>query len=108
MANVAIQITEKPSNSKGWARYSVLEGERRVIESKTGNQWVSANHAGEVADGTEITLTTEVMLRVGGKPQVRAKSFSLIADTAATCKIEYIPGSQGVRLMVSGARLLVQ
>lgn len=103
---IQIEILSKPSNSKGWARYAAQQNGTRIIESRTGNQWVGADHEGDAATG-DILLTSQVMLREGkyNKETVYTREHKLVADEAATCEIEHKPGSQGLRLRITGARL---
>lgn len=108
MSAVAVSILDKPSNSKGWGRYAVDQDGRKVVESRTGNQWVSANHAGDAQPGSQITLTMQVMLRVGNsgrqREEVSKEIHTLIVEDGASCEIEFRPGSQGLRLAITGAR----
>lgn len=106
MTTVKFTLNDKPSNSKGWGRYSVSQGDRRVIESRTGNQWVSASHEGQAEAGSEIVLTAQVMLREGkyNKETIYSEVTKLVVAEGATAEIYYRPGSQGIRITVEGAR----
>lgn len=63
---VDFSITHNVSTSKGWGRYKVTGQDGAVlIQSRTGNEWVSAGHSCDVPGGTPITVTIQLMLRVG-------------------------------------------
>ena len=108
MYEIKFHIDSKPSNSKGWARYSAaLEDGTPVVQSRTGNHWVSADHRGEVKGGEIITLTMQVMLRVGQgnrrREEITKVEHQLVARAGAECEVEHKPGSQGLRLQITGA-----
>lgn len=107
---VAVTIEDQPSRSKGWSRYSLSSAHGPVVRSRTGNAWVSADHAGEVAPGTALTLTAQVMLRVGKFPrqreEVSKREYRLIAEPGSVAEIRYEPGSQGLWLRIDGARVV--
>jgi hypothetical protein len=106
MTTVKFSLTDKPSNSKGWARYSVAQGDRKVIESNTGNMWVSSSKEGQAEAGSEIVLTAQVMLREGkyNKETVYPEVTKLIVEDGATAEISFRPGSQGIMIKIEGAR----
>lgn len=109
MSEVKFHIMDKPSNSKGWGRYSVNQDGRKIIQSNTGNEWVSSDKAGNAEVGTQIALKTQVMLRVGknarAREEISTETFALIVEDGASCEIHFRPGSQGLKLAVTGARL---
>lgn len=106
---VKFSILDTPSNSKGWARYAVGQDGRKVIESNTGNEWVSSDKSGDAEQGSTITLRSQVMLRVGkgrtAREEIDTETFTLVIENGAECEIEHKPGSQGMRIAISGARL---
>jgi hypothetical protein len=109
MTKITIEILSQPSKSKGWARYQVRRADGTpVVESNTGNPWVSAGHSGEAEDAAAMTLVMDVLLRVGKNRTAREErsqsEVELVAAAGETCEVEYRPGSQGIRLRVSGAR----
>lgn len=100
---IRYEILDKPSNSKGWARYSAPG-----VQSRTGNEWVSAPHNGDICDnGTPFELRTQVQLRKarGGQHPLSTDTYRLVAMANECCEIEHRPGSQGLRLRIWGARL---
>lgn len=102
MTAINIEILSNPSTSKGWARYSAPGA---AVRSNTGNQWVSADHSGEVAEGAEFVLTTQVCLITGKakRKEITTEEVRLVAREGASCVVSNIPGSQGLRLAISGA-----
>ncbi len=92
----------EPSSSKGWNRYQVSVDGRRVVESATGNAWVSSAKAGEVEDGATLILTVQTMRRVGksrtARENVETEKYTLIADSTATCT----PGSREATSGING------
>lgn len=108
MSKIEFSIRDKPSHSKGWGRYSANQDGRKVIQARTGNEWVSADHSGEAEAGSQFTLTLQVMLRVGkgrtAREQISVEKHVLIVEDGATCEINFAPGSQGLRLAIAGAR----
>ena len=61
---IEFKIAHTISSSKGWGRYQAATAAGPLVQSSTGNVWVSAPHAGEAEDGTEITVTLQTMERV--------------------------------------------
>jgi hypothetical protein len=109
MTQVQLQLIDKPSNSKGWGRYSVRSGDAYVVRSRTGNEWVSASHdTGDLDPGAEFILTCQIMNKVGKfkKEQIATETFHLIVEPGAECEIESRPMAQGMRIKVIGARLV--
>lgn len=106
MATIKIEIISQPSRSKGWSRYSLKQGATRIIESRTGNEWVSADHEGQ-AEG-DATLTMQVCLREGrnNKETVYPKTVTLRPADGTVSEIEHRPGSQGMRLRITGAEVV--
>lgn len=108
MTTVEFHIADQPSRSKGWARYAASTSTGNLITSRTGNSWVSADHSGEAADGTVIELTCEVELNTGKGRRARrersSQQYQLVAEAGSSCEIEFRPGSQGLRLAITGAR----
>lgn len=108
MNTIKFTLESKPSNSKGWGRYAVAQGEKKIIESNTGNQWVSSNKEGLAEAGSEIEITAQVMLREGkgfrAAENVYMEKTMLIVEDGATAEISFRPGSQGVTIKVEGAR----
>ncbi|MDT8442631.1 MAG: hypothetical protein RQ723_13400, partial [Desulfuromonadales bacterium] len=107
---IAIRVADKPSNSKGWARYRLMGDDGRyVVESRTGNEWVSSSKSGEAQDGESLTLDIDVMLRVGKGRTAREErtqhTVALVAATGAKANVRHYPGSQGMWLQITGARL---
>jgi hypothetical protein len=104
---VQFNLLKTPSNSKGWARYKASVDGAKLIASRTGNEFVSASHAGETAEGVLITLTTDMMLRVGKGRTARetrqGDTYRLIADPAAKCEIGNCVSH--LHIVIEGARL---
>lgn len=105
------ELVSKPSNSKGWARYAASiagDGGARVVASRTGNEWVSASHAGSAPAGVELDVRLQVMLRIGRskQEQISTETYRLVAAEGASTDLELRPGSQGLRVRVEGARLI--
>lgn len=103
---VQFDLLDKPSNSKGWGRYSAWVDGVAIVTSRTGNEWVSASHGGECAEGATIILKCQTMNRKKrGGEETATEEFRLIAAAGETCEIESRPMAQGIRLRVTGARL---
>ena len=62
---VHFAITHNISSSKGWGRYKAAANGCPLVQSSTGNEWVSAAHSGEIVEGSTITATLQTMERVG-------------------------------------------
>lgn len=101
---VKFEITHNISHSKGWGRYKVAANGQPLVKSSTGNEWVSAGHSGEIAEGTPITATLQTMQRVGKmrKESINSTDYALIAETGASASLGYF---NGLQVVVSGARL---
>lgn len=109
---IKIEVLESPSNSKGWARYAVNQGDRKVVSTATGNEWVGkTTKEGEAEEGSAITLRSQVMLRVGKggrqREETDTQTHQLIVKEGASCEILHRPGSQGQTLRVTGAFLAI-
>jgi hypothetical protein len=106
---INITITSAPSRSKGWGRFGASSGGVPVITSSTGNPWVSAGHSAAVEEGAEVKLTLQVQLNIGkgfnARKETTSKTVMLIAEDGAECEVEHKPGSQGLTLRITGARL---
>lgn len=106
---IKIEVTRKPSKSKGWARYSAVADGVSIVPTVTRrNDWVDTSSVGEVSEGSEIELTCEIMNNVGksARQEIVSQTYALIADPTATCEIDYQGGlAQGIRLTITGARL---
>lgn len=110
MITIRAEILTKPSSSKGWGRYRV-EGAngQAVMESRTGNPWLSANHSGDVEAGAEILIELDVELQVGkgggyARKERSQQRYRLIAEEGQTTDVEHRPGSQGIQVRIHGAR----
>ncbi len=106
---VTFELRRTVSNSKGWARYAAAVNGSPMIQSRTGNEWVSASHEGDAAEGCEIIVRTQTMLRVGkGRTERESRynhSYVLRAEPEATCEI----GSSflgHLHIVIRGARML--
>lgn len=101
---IQFDLVNKPSNSKGWARFSATADGRPVIMSRTGNQYVSASHAGEAEPGARIALTIQTMLRHGkgrtAREEIDTDKLALIAEPGATSEYR----DQYVHIAITGAR----
>lgn len=102
------EITGKPSNSKGWSRYSAQSDHDQspVVTSNTGNKFISSDKEASVLPGHKFTITHQVMLKEGkyNKETVYTKHTQMIADPNHTEEIEFKPGSQGLKIKIHGAR----
>jgi hypothetical protein len=109
MVAVSIKISSKPSSSKGWGRYALaLSSCQAIVTSSSGNEWVSAPHAGEAAEGAELALKIQVMLKIGKtkRQEITTETHALVAAEGESCEVDLTPGSQGLRLSITGARLV--
>lgn len=101
-------LVKQPSHSKGWVRYRVTSSTdtRRVVESRTGNEWVSASHHGQVAPGERVEVVIELMLITQRTRRESRQTFeySLVADPTASCMLGNIYASYFC-IQVDGARL---
>ena len=53
---VKFESINEPSRTKGWNRYQVTHQGAKIVQSATGNIWVSGSKSGEVAEGAELVL----------------------------------------------------
>jgi len=110
MTTIEFKLIDKPSNSKGWGRFSASVNGAAIIQSRTGNEWVSANHSGESEDGAEIVLTCQIMNRIGKRKteEITKQEYRLIVESGATADVDCRPTgvAQGMRIEVNGARLI--
>ena len=101
---IQFDLLNKPSNSKGWARYAAAVEGKPVIMSRTGNQYVSASHAGDVEPGAKIALTIQTMLRHGkgrtAREEIDTDKLTLVAEPGATSEYR----DQYVHVAITGAR----
>ena len=108
MIEVAFRLLKTPSNSKGWARMAADAGARRLIESRTGNEWVSADHSGSAAPGEEIVLRVQESLAHGkgrtARQEVKTYTYRLVAEDGAACQIGETWRDYTV-IAVTGARM---
>ena len=104
MNKVNVTVLNKPSNSKGWGRFSLTNPNTgaAIQTSRTGNQWMSADMRAAEAEGPML-LTIQVMLRVGRRSEVTKIEIPLIAMEGETLEVEHRPGSQGMALRITGA-----
>jgi hypothetical protein len=106
-APVSFTLLRTPSNSKGWARYSASVEGKRLIESRTGNEFVSASHTGSTEAGKTIAVTTQVALNVGkgrtSRQTTTTNAYTLIAEPGAHCEIGNSVCS--LHIAIDGARL---
>jgi hypothetical protein len=106
---VAFRLLKTPSNSKGWARMAADAGARRLIESRTGNEWVSADHSGSAAPGEEIVLRVQESLAHGkgrtARQEVKTYTYRLVAEDGAACQIGETWRDYTV-IAVTGARMI--
>lgn len=109
MNTVKIEVVNMPSHSKGWGRFSLVNPERPktpIQTSRTGNEWMSADMR-EVEASGPMLLTIQVMLRVGkgsrGREEITKLEIPLIAKEGETLEVEHRPGSQGMKLLITGA-----
>jgi hypothetical protein len=88
---ITFTIAHNISHSKGWGRYKAITPSGRLVKSSTGNEWVSASHAGEAEEGTPITATLQTMQRVGKlkKESINATDYNLIAAEGRRAEIGY-------------------
>lgn len=110
MTTIRAEILTTPSRSKGWGRYRVEGANGPVMESRTGNQWLSANHSAEVEDGAAILIEMDVELSVGkgggyARKERSQRQVRLVAAEGESVEVEHRPGSQGIRVRLHGARL---
>ena len=99
---IEFKIAHTISSSKGWGRYQAATAAGPLVQSSTGNVWVSAPHAGEAEDGTEITVTLQTMERVRrtGKENIATEVYRLIARPGSQAELGYW---NGLLVVVSGA-----
>jgi hypothetical protein len=99
---VSFTLTHNISHSKGWGRYAASTARGNLVQSSTGNEWVSASHVGEATEGTEITAKIQYMLRTkkGREEIYNDAPYKLIAKQGATAKIGAF---NGVEIMIEGA-----
>jgi len=87
---VKFTLATMPSSSKGWARYkaAAVDG-ANLIESRTGNEWVSAPHDGETVEGAEFCVDSQTMLKTQKTRTgtLYARRHRLVAEAGATCRI---------------------
>jgi hypothetical protein len=103
---IQFTIAHNISSSKGWGRYKAQTAAGKLIESSTGNEWVSAPHAGEIEPGAAITATLQTMERVGKgsrqRENIDTSSYSLIAEPGARAELGYW---NGLQVVVENARV---
>jgi len=101
---ITFALAHNISSSKGWGRYRASTPAGPLVLSRTGNEWVSAGHSGDVADGTPVAVTLQTMERVGKMRRERIDSYeySLVAEQGSTADLGW---QSGLRVMVEGARL---
>ena len=109
MSAITFSILSTPRRSKGWARYAAAnQNGCKIIQSTTGNEWVSSDKSCDAEQGSLIVIRVQVMLRVGknrtAREEISTETHTLIAEDGAMCDIELRPGSQGVRIGIFGAR----
>jgi hypothetical protein len=113
---VTFTIESTPSRSKGWARFTARVNGASVLATKSGTEYGSGREGDTrvtvpLAAGAVITLQCQVALMVGTGHRRRQERYSetyrLVVGEGETADVEYRPGSQGLRLSVSGARLEV-
>jgi hypothetical protein len=107
---IRFTLASMPSHSKGWARYKADANGSRLIESRTGNEWVSAPHAGQAAEGAEIIVTTQTMLRSGkgrtAKETTATRTYRMVAEAGATARIGPSFGGNTIAIDVTNARMI--
>jgi hypothetical protein len=108
---ITFQFMAIPNRSKGWARFRALVEGDDVLDTASGTPWGSGRvddtrHTRPLPPGTGIDVEMHVELIVGKN---RRKEFSretirLVVEPGASAEVEHRPGSQGLRLAVTGAR----
>lgn len=93
---INFEVAHNISSSKGWGRYSVRTQSALLVQSSTGNEWVSAPHSGEAEEGTAITATLQTMERVGKRREekISTESYRLIAAEGQRAELGYWNGLQ--------------
>lgn len=99
---VSFAVVSQPSRSKGWGRY---RAPGVGVQSDTGNQWVSADHGGTADAGATFLCDLDVEVACGKGKRRETETFSLVAEEGATALLRNIPGSQGMTVRVTGARI---
>lgn len=106
MNAIRFDLADQPSNSKGYGRYKAPGAK---VKSRTGNEWVSASHDGEAEGVFTVTIEVELTVGKGGRFGARkersSETFALVAAEGESATLKFYPGSQGVKLVVTGARL---
>lgn len=109
---IKLEILDTPSRSKGWGRAALLNDDTGipVIRSNTGNEWVSGtSYVGEAEDGSILRLRLQVQLNVGKGARSRKETSLdetiLVAEAGAVAEIGHKPGSQGIKVRITGARV---
>ena len=101
---ISFSITHNISSSKGWGRYSARTQSGLLVQSSTGNEWVSAPHSGETAEGAEIVAVLQTMERVGKRREenISTESYRLVAATGQRAELGYW---NGLQVIVENARI---
>ena len=100
---VHFAITHNISSSKGWGRYKAAANGCPLVQSSTGNEWVSAAHSGEIVEGSTITATLQTMERVGKmkKETIASETYTLVAAEGQQAEIGCW---NGLQVVVTNAR----
>jgi hypothetical protein len=105
-------IRDTPSSSKGWARFRALVAGRSVLATASGTEWGSgrvgdSRSTVELEPGTVVVLEIHVQLVTGRsrRPVFSKELHRLVVTPGAECTVEFRPGSQGIRLAISGAEV---
>lgn len=75
-----------------------------LVQSSSGNEWVSAPHIGEAAEGTEIAVRLQTMERVGKRREERIDNYDyrLIATLGERAELGFW---NGLQVIVENARI---
>lgn len=96
---INFEITHNISSSKGWGRYkAALATGAKIVESSTGNEWVSAAHAGDVEPGAEIVVRLQTMERSGKmrKETIENYDYRVIAKDGSRATLGFWNGLEVV------------
>jgi hypothetical protein len=100
---VTFSITHQISSSKGWGRYSASVDGTPVVQSSTGNAWVSAGHSADVVDGTVIVVTLQSQESTkNGKKNTQTDTYRIVAKNGSSAILGFW---NGLEVTVSGAEV---
>src|SRR5438128_881962 len=101
---VKFEILHNISISKGWGRFAAKSANKQVIQSSTGNEWVSAPKTADLEEGQEVVVTLQTMQRTKSRREtINTTNYRIVVRDGAVAELGFW---NGLHVAVEGAALV--